>query len=440
NQNQNQNQNQHQIDGSHARREWLPPDPEGHDGPTMQQRTPVRDHRSASLGSLEDLSHMLPTSIATRLCKVFSNNGHTEETRAASSTPPSASLQNKPEKKHRDKRSHSFRRKIPARNPDAEEEEKQSSSFYDDSPECSDSSIGSARDPLPIDDHLATANTTATDACALQEEKESPESIEYAMEHPFSPNPYDHLTTTTPTPSANHPHLTPPPIHTRAKVPTGCIGAYARAIDAAAAEVTRLVKAERKANFDSLPEHERIQLGIRFLDACSSDVKLPIVKDLLQKRKTIDVDRFFLGPDDTETCALHAAAFHGADEVLAFLCGGIDERDPDKDGGLCDVDVRDANGWTALHFAAGANSVSAVRILAEHGAKLTIEAGNGYTPYHWAERLSNEEVAAELERLGADNRFVGRWMFGGGASSAGNGRRKVPFVSFLANRFFAINR
>lgn len=28
---------------------------------------------------------------------------------------------------------------------------------------------------------------------------------------------------------------------------------------------------------------------------------------------------------------------------------------------------------TALHFAAGANSVSSVRILAEHGAKLTIE-------------------------------------------------------------------
>lgn len=97
-----------------------------------------------------------------------------------------------------------------------------------------------------------------------------------------------------------------------------------------------------------------------------------------------------------------------------------------------------ANGWTALHFAAGANSVSSVRILAEHGAKLTIEASNGYTPYHWAERLSNEEVAQELQRLGADNRFVGRWMFG--SSSSARSDASSPFVSFLANRFFVNSR
>lgn len=91
-----------------------------------------------------------------------------------------------------------------------------------------------------------------------------------------------------------------------------------------------------------------------------------------------------------------------------------------------------------MHFAAGANSVVSVRVLAQYGAKLTVEASNGYTPFHWAERLSNEEVARELERLGADNRFVGRWMFGsssGGGNNAGDNRR-MPFVSFLANRFF----
>merc|ERR1711982_217781 len=81
--------------------------------------------------------------------------------------------------------------------------------------------------------------------------------------------------------------------------------------------------------------------------------------------------------------------------------------------------------WTALHFAAGANSVNSVKVLADHGAKLTIEASNGYTPFHWSQRLSNDEVAAELERLGADNRFVGRlWMFG--SSSGGTGERRVP--------------
>lgn len=69
----------------------------------------------------------------------------------------------------------------------------------------------------------------------------------------------------------------------------------------------------------------------------------------------MDVDRFFVGPDDTETCALHAAAFNGAEKTLEFLSGGIDEYDKNNDAGLCDVDIRDANGWTALHFAAGAN-------------------------------------------------------------------------------------
>ena len=151
------------------------------------------------------------------------------------------------------------------------------------------------------------------------------------------------------------------------------------------------------------------------------------MKDILQKQKMMDVDRFFIGPDETETCALHAAAFNGAEKVLEFLCGGIDENDPNKDCGLCDVNVKDANGWTALHFAAGANSVLSVRILAEHGANLTIEASNGYTPYHWAERLSNEEVAAELGSFGADNRFVGGWVLFGGSSLS----------SFLAKRFFA---
>ncbi len=87
-----------------------------------------------------------------------------------------------------------------------------------------------------------------------------------------------------------------------------------------------------------------------------------------------------------------------------------------------------------------------------------MQASNGYTPYHWAERLSNEEVAQaslapdvqsnrlfllsnlfhsltnclqELQRLGADNRFVGGWMFGSRSTND-----TMPFVSFLANRFF----
>ena len=206
--------------------------------------------------------------------------------------------------------------------------------------------------------------------------------------------------------------------------------------------MARLVKSSRRAAFDALPPDERHELGVRFIDACTSDATADVVRSmLLDPGRSMDVDRFFVGPDDTETCALHAAAFNGAERVLRLLCGGVDERDPGTDCGLCDVDVRDANGWTALHFAAGANSVTSVRVLSGHGAKLTIEASNGYTPFHWAERLSNEEVAGELEKLGADNRFVGRWMFGGGGGKvAGGDDGKIPLVSFLANRFFAFSR
>ena len=62
------------------------------------------------------------------------------------------------------------------------------------------------------------------------------------------------------------------------------------------------------------------------------------------------------------------------------------------------MNLKDANGWTAMHFAAGANSVEAVRILVQHGAAQSVEAANGYTPLQWAVRLQNQEVAEELRR------------------------------------------
>ena len=77
--------------------------------------------------------------------------------------------------------------------------------------------------------------------------------------------------------------------------------------------------------------------------------------------------------------------------------------------------------------------------MTDHGAKLTLDVGNGYMPFHWAERLSNVEATVELERLGANNRFVRRWVFGG-LSAPGGGDRRIPFVSFLANGFVAFGR
>jgi len=455
--------------------------------PPLQAR-PSSQRRSASLGSLEDLSHMMhPSAIASRLYNAFSNNNGCAVLPAAGSSPnmstdnldsddvlpaagssPNMSTDNNLDsddllhsRPHRGKRSHeTLRHKNNVAGGD----------FSNDNndPVTSEWEETKSSEQVNI---TATAGEEQCEAIndssprGIYEEQKleepTPEAIAFAMDHPLSPNPYEHPSSSTlhtmagvREVSANDATVAATPSffsfnmkhqessmsqmqHDEGNAPTGCIGAYAHAVKTTATELTRLVKSQRKANFDALSPAKRLEQGIRFIDACTSDHKLPIVKRLLP---CMDVDRFFIGPDDTETCALHAAAFNGAVKVLRFLCGGIDESDPSSDRGLCDVNVRDANGWTALHFAAGANSVTSVRVLAGHGAKLTIEASNGYTPFHWAERLSNEEVAVELEKLGADNRFVGRWMFGSGVGAAGEDDRKIPFVSFLANQFFAFSR
>lgn len=212
------------------------------------------------------------------------------------------------------------------------------------------------------------------------------------------------------------------------RLPSGCVGAYSRAVHNASSQLQNCLREERKRNFESLGEDERLEVSRQFIQACASDNCLEIVKDMVVVSRCIDVDGFYVGQDGVETCALHTAAFNGASKILEFLVRGIDEHSPKHDGGLANVNIRDANNWTALHFCAGANSAEAVRILANHGAKLTLEANNGYTPFHWAQRLSNHEVATELQRLGADQRFLEiGWL------------RQQP-LSAIASRFFAMAR
>jgi hypothetical protein len=221
----------------------------------------------------------------------------------------------------------------------------------------------------------------------------------YDMDHPSSSDPYDHLGLDIDTDISvqqQSPCL---------RNPSGCVGSYMRIIRKSSSTLAELIKKQRCSNFLQLSEMDRTHLSTNFIDACSSDESLPLVKSIVTKHG-IDVDAFYISSDGTETCALHCAAFNGACRILEFLCAGFDENDPENDGGLCNLNIQDSNGWTALHFAAGSNCLAAVRILSSHDADLTIEAGNGYTPYHWAERLNNTDVTAELEKLGAAKRFL----------------------------------
>mmetsp|Transcript_21245 Transcript_21245/g.46107 ORF Transcript_21245/g.46107 Transcript_21245/m.46107 type:complete len:872 (-) Transcript_21245:196-2811(-) len=190
------------------------------------------------------------------------------------------------------------------------------------------------------------------------------------------------------------------------KTPTGCVGAYRRAISKATDRIVELVKEDRRTNYKSLSDEEQRLLGTALLDACSSDDQLESVVEFVDRG--IDVEDFYVASDGTETSALHAAAFHGSFAILEYLCQGLDDgvmasssstRRRYRDGGLCNVNLRDSNGWTALHFAAGTNCTRSIQILVRHGADLSVEAANGYTPYQWAVRLQNTDVANELLQL-----------------------------------------
>ena len=178
--------------------------------------------------------------------------------------------------------------------------------------------------------------------------------------------------------------------------PRGFVGLYGQAVDRTRKQVTLLLKERRRKRYLSLPEEEQRVIGCSFIDACGSDEKLSVVRDLVEVRETIDVDGNYTGSNGVNFRAVHMSAFSEANKVLEYLCRGALGAKPSKGGGLCDLDTQDENGWTALHFAVSAGSVESIRILVAHGADLTIQAANGCTPLQWAAQLHRDELVEEL--------------------------------------------
>jgi len=106
-------------------------------------------------------------------------------------------------------------------------------------------------------------------------------------------------------------------VHTR---PTGCVGAFQRAVADAKDQVADIVKEQRKQAFDSLAsDQERADLSTAFIDACTDNGSLDVARIMAHR---LPLDEFYVGSDGTESCALHTAAFHGACDTLDFLCRG----------------------------------------------------------------------------------------------------------------------
>lgn len=282
--------------------------------------------------------------------------------------------------------------------------------------------MGAARKKMTDTDHQTPSEGTTDSSLSKQNNNVFrftsmfEDQQQQQQKSPILSNPYDH-----PNQQENNECKEETP--SELKMPSGCVGAYSRAIQQASKALTNIVRERRKIKFCSLPLHEQREMTTSFLDACSSDSHLPIVK---QMTHSMDVDGFHNASDGSETCALHTAAFQDSSKVLDYLLQGIHDSDSTRDGGLCDVNCKDSNGWTALHFAAGSNSVTAIQVLARHGADLSVEANNGYSPLQWALRLSNEDAASVLKELiDVEAEQKTGWM------------SKQPLAK-IANRFFSL--
>jgi hypothetical protein len=91
--------------------------------------------------------------------------------------------------------------------------------------------------------------------------------------------------------------------------------------------------------------------------------------------------------DVNRVTALHWAADEGHVEVLRVL--------------MEDKDAKDANGWTALHWAAFKGHVEAMRLLMESGADMDAKDADGWTALHCAANNGHVEVIRVLAQLGA---------------------------------------
>ncbi|KAJ3207687.1 hypothetical protein HDU67_007293 [Dinochytrium kinnereticum] len=130
--------------------------------------------------------------------------------------------------------------------------------------------------------------------------------------------------------------------------------------------------------------------GFPFLLQAAGVKHLPVCRLLVDHGAPIDEEAI-----GTRRNALHAAAAGGDDEVVDYLARVYKER------GIS-LDVKDADGFTALHFAASGGHESALKTLAGLGANLGAKTKLGKTPAEIASMKGHANTSKLLLKLLSD--------------------------------------
>jgi hypothetical protein len=107
------------------------------------------------------------------------------------------------------------------------------------------------------------------------------------------------------------------------------------------------------------------------------------VKRMLEM-KSIDVEARHGGREDGETC-LTTTVWYGQLDICRLL---IDKG--------ADIEAKDREGWTPLHWAAQRGHIEVVRLLCDHGADIEACGKNGNRPLHWAATCGHISTVKEL--------------------------------------------
>jgi ankyrin repeat protein len=97
------------------------------------------------------------------------------------------------------------------------------------------------------------------------------------------------------------------------------------------------------------------------------------------------------------------------------------------------VNVKDVNGWTPLHYAAINGHIEIAGLLLQNGAEVNAKDKNGKTPLHWAAYRGHFDILHLLVENGAD--LEAQSNYGERALHVAAWMGDLPFIQELISRY-----